>query len=124
MAPRQTYVLGTQNLVRGVMLQHAVLVNAGLVGEGILADDRLVPRYRHARDAGDETRSRVQAARLNSGRDVEEGLAGLQRHDDFLERAVARALTDSVDGALDLARTGNDRGQAVRHRHAEIVVTV
>ena len=51
MAAGQTYVLGTQNLVRRMMLQHAMLMNAGLVSEGVLADDGLVARDGHARDA-------------------------------------------------------------------------
>ena len=38
--------------------------------------------------------------------------------------AVAGALADAVDGALDLAGTGGDGGQRVGDGHAEIVVTV
>ena len=56
--------------------------------------------------------------------EIEERVARLQRHHDFFERAVARALADAVDGALDLARAGHHGGQAVGHRHAEIVVAV
>ena len=44
--------------------------------------------------------------------------------DHFFERAVAGALADAIDGALDLARTGHDGGQAVGHRHAQIIMTV
>jgi hypothetical protein len=106
------------------MLQHAVLVDAGFVREGILADDRLVARDRHARDARDETRRRIEAGGLDVGARVEESLARLQRHHDFLERAVAGPLADAVHRALDLAGTGDDGHQAVGHRHAEIVVAV
>src|SRR5205814_1110439 len=38
--------------------------------------------------------------------------------------AVAGALADAVDGALDLARAVLDGGQRVRHRQPEVVVTV
>src|SRR3569833_3237224 len=96
MAPREAYVLGTQYLVRGVMLEHAMLMDACLVGESILADDRLVARDRHARDARHQTRGWIQAARLDAGGDVEVRLACLQRHDNFLQRAVAGALADSI----------------------------
>ena len=51
-------------------------------------------------------------------------MAGLQRHDDLLERGVAGALADAVDRALDLPRAGLDPGQAVGHRHAQVVVAV
>src|SRR5207302_2434521 len=47
-----------------------------------------------------------------------------QRHHDFLERAVAGALADSVDRALDLARARHHGREAVGHRHAEIIVAV
>ena len=53
-AARQAYILGAQDLVGRVMLQHAVLMDAGFVGKGILAHDRLVARNRHAGDAGDQ----------------------------------------------------------------------
>src|SRR5271155_3601722 len=106
------------------MLQHAMLVDAGLVSEGVLADDGLVTRDGHARNAGDQPRGRIEAAGLNAGGDIEERLAGLQRHDDFLERAVAGALTDAIDGAFDLAGTRNDSSETVRDSHAQIVVTV
>ena len=99
-------------------------MDAGLVREGVLADDGLVARYRHAGDVRDEARSRVEARGLDVRAHVEERVARAQRHDDFFERAVARALADAVDGALDLARAGDHGREAVRDGHAEIVVTV
>src|SRR3569833_184191 len=124
MAPREAYVLGTQYLVRGVMLEHAMLMDACLMSKSILADDRLVARDRQARDARHQTRGWIQAARLDTGGDIEERLAGLQRHDNFLQRAVAGALADSIDRAFPLPGSRDDGGQAVRHRHAQIVVTM
>ena len=50
--------------------------------------------------------------------------AGLENHDHFLERAIAGALADSVDGAFHLARAGFDGGQRVGHRQTQIVVAV
>ncbi len=47
-----------------------------------------------------------------------------QRHHHFFERAVAGALADAVDGALDLARARDHGRQAVGDRHAQIVVAV
>jgi hypothetical protein len=50
--------------------------------------------------------------------------AHLQRHHQLLQRRVAGALADAVDGAFDLARTALDRGQRVRDRQAQVVVAV
>jgi len=50
--------------------------------------------------------------------------AGLQDHDDLFERAIARALADSVDGALHLSRPGFDRRQGIRHRQPQVVMAV
>ena len=47
---RQADVLGVHDLVGGALLEHAVLVDAGLVGEGVLADDGLVALHLHAGD--------------------------------------------------------------------------
>ena len=123
-AAREAHVLGAQDLVGRVVLEHAVLVDPRLVREGVLAHHRLVARDRLPGDARDQARGRIEAVGLDVGRDIEERGAGLQRHHHFLERAVAGALADAVDGALDLARPGHDRGQAVGDRHPEIVMAV
>ena len=124
MAARQADVLGTQDLVGRVVLEHAVLVDAGLVREGVLTHHRLVARDRHAGDAGNEPRGGVEAAGVDGGADVEERGARLQRHHHFLQRTVAGALADPVDGALDLPCARDHRGEAVGDRHAEVVVAV
>src|ERR671919_58256 len=45
-------VLGTHDLVGELLLEHAVLVNARLVGEGVLAHDGLVGLHVDAGDVG------------------------------------------------------------------------
>ena len=55
---------------------------------------------------------------------AEKLLARLDRHHDFLERAVAGAFADAVDRAFDLAGTGMHGGEAVGDRHAEVVVAM
>ncbi len=49
---------------------------------------------------------------------------GAQRHDDFLERGVAGAFAQAIDGALDLARTAADGGQRVGDGEAQVVVAM
>ena len=68
-----------------------------------------------------------EALKISSVRprvDAEEVLARPERHHDLLERRVARALADPVDGALDLPGALHDGGQRVRHRLPEVVVAV
>jgi len=50
--------------------------------------------------------------------------ASLEDHDDLFERAVAGALSDAVDGALDLAGAGFYGGEGIGYREAEVVVAV
>ena len=45
-------------------------------------------------------------------------------HHHFLQGRVARPLTDAVDGALHLPRTGHHRGQGVRSGQPQVVVAV
>src|SRR6185437_6284089 len=54
MAASEAYVLGTQDLVRRVVAQYAVLMDSGLVGERVLAYHRFVAWHRHAGDAGNQ----------------------------------------------------------------------
>src|SRR6266581_6879720 len=97
-------VLGLHDLVGELLFQDAVLVDARLVGEGVLADDGLVRLDVDARDVGEEPRGAEDLLGLDTGLHPEEVLAGAERHDDLLEGGVARPLADTVDGALDLTR--------------------
>ncbi len=120
----QADILRTHDLVGHAVLQHAVLVYAGLVREGVLADHRLVARDGLAGDARDQAAHRIEAVGLDSGLQIEKLRARGQRHDHLFQRAVAGALADAIDRAFNLAHPGDHRGQAVGHRHAQIVVAV
>ena len=67
-------------------------------------------------------------ARELAGVDVGVGIklvtVHLDGHDDFLERGVAGALAQAVDGALDLRCAVLDAGQRKRGCHAQVVVGV
>ena len=106
------------------MLEHAVLMNAGFVRERVFTDDGFVARNRHAGDLRHQATGRKEACRMNPGVHAEHILAGLDRHDDFLERAIAGTFADAVDGALDLPCPGAYRRQAVCDRHPQVVVAV
>ncbi len=121
---RHADVVRSHDLVGRVMLQHAVLVDARLVREGVLADHRLVARNRHAGDAREQAARREQALGVDAGVQAVDAFTRLQRHHDFLERAVARALADAVDRAFDLPRAATHGHQAVGHGQTEVVVAM
>src|SRR4051812_10638497 len=118
-------ILGAHDLVGLARLEHAVLVDAGSMGEGVGADHRLVRLHHEAGDLRDEARGRHDLRRVDTDLEAEEILAGLERHHHFLERGVAGALAQAVDGAFDLARAAElDRGERVGYRHAEVIVAM
>ena len=77
-----------------------------------------------AGDLAHQATGGVELLRVDVGVGAEVVAAGAQRHDDLFEGAVAGALADAVDAALDLARADLDGGEAVGHGHAQVVVTV
>ena len=66
----QTDVFRTHDLVGLMMFEHAVLMDAGLVGEGVLADDRLVALHLDAGDVRHQPAHRTQAARVDVRRQL------------------------------------------------------
>ena len=106
------------------MFQHAVLVDAALVGEGVPPDDGLVVLHREVRRRGDEFRGAGQHGGVDAGGERQHVAPGADRHDDLLERGVAGALADAVDGAFDLPRAALEPGQGVGDRKPEVVVAM
>ena len=114
------------DLVGQRVLDHAVLVDARLVGERVAADDRLVGLDREPGQVADQPRRRRVICSVWTPL-TELGELGRPRpegHDDLLERRVAGPLAEAVDRDLDLARAGLDRGERVRRREPEVVVAV
>ena len=75
-------------------------------------------------DGRDELRGPRQHGGVDIGPIRQHVVAHLHRHHDLLERGVAGALADAVDGAFDLPDAGAHAGERVGHRHAEIVVAM
>ena len=118
------HIFRAHDLVGAAMAQHAVLVDARFVGEGVGTDDGLVALHRHADQALQQLRSADDARGVDRAVLLVEGLAHLQDHRDLFQRAVAGALADAIDGAFDLARTAFDGGQRVGHGQAQVVVAM
>ncbi len=106
------------------MLEHAVLVDAALVREGIPADDGLVVLHGERRRCRHELGGAVEHAAVDAHLVGQHVAAGLDGHHDLFQRRVAGALADAVDGAFHLPRAGADARERVGNRHAEIVVAV
>jgi hypothetical protein len=117
-------VLRHHDLVGLRMLEHAVLVDAALVREGVAPDDRLVVLHRERGDGGNELRRPRQHLGVDGGPIRHHVVAHPHRHHRLFQRSVAGALADAVDGAFNLPRAGAHAGERVRHRHAEIVMAV
>src|SRR5690606_17206975 len=115
---------GVHDLVCLTGAEHAVLVDARLVGEGVAAHDRLVVLDRVSRELGDQPRRLEDLGGVGADLHLEDVLAGLDRHDDLLDGGVTGPFADSVDRPFDLAGTGRDRRQRVRHGQAEVAVAV
>jgi hypothetical protein len=117
--------LGRQDLVGDGRLQDAVLMDAGLVRESVVAHDGLVGLHRNADHRRQHTTRRIDLGRADVG--VEPAVhvtPRLDPHHHLLHGGVPGAFADPVHGALDLTRARQDRGQAVGHREAEVVVAV
>ena len=95
-----------------------------LVGEGVGADDRLVRLDDETGDRRDQPRGAHDGLGPDAGVERHVIVARAQRHDDLLHRRVAGALAQAVDGALDLAGAGGDRGERIGHRQSQVVVAV
>ena len=121
---RDPHHLGPDDLVGEPVLQHAVLVDAGLVGEGVPADDRLVRLREAAGEVGEQLAGAVDLAGLDVAAEAQRRAAHVAGHDQLLHGRVAGPLADAVDGALHLARARRDRRERVGHGQAQIVVAV
>ena len=108
---------------RGV-LQHAVLVDARLVREGVAPDDRLVRLHVEAGDGGQQFRGPQQQFRGDPVVIRDRVLPGADRHHDLFQRRVAGTLADAVDRAFHLARAGAEGGDGVGDPQTQIVMVV
>ena len=112
------------DLVGGRVLEDTILVDAALVREGVAPDDRLVGLHVEARDARQHLGQVEELPGAHARAVRHPVLADADRHDRLLQRRVACALADAVDGAFHLAHARANGGQCVRDGEAEVVVVV
>ena len=112
------------DFVGGFFLEVAVLMDAGLVREGVAAHNCLIGLRPEGDDGAEQFAGGIEMLGVDS-RVVGVAIgARLEDHHDLFKRAVARALANPVDGAFDLACAGLDGGERVGNGEAEIVVAV
>jgi len=118
------HALRRHDLVGLGVLEHAILMDAGLVSEGVGANDGLVRLHREACDRLQHLRGPDQLGAVDPGPVRQPVAPHLQRHGDFFERGVTGPLTDAVDGTFDLPRARSNTAQRVGDGDPEVVVTV
>src|SRR5271157_2829727 len=96
--------LGRHDFVGQRILEHAILVNSGLVRKRIPAGDGLVGLHGNTGDLRQHLAGSIQVLAGDCGFVMIPVGAHPHGHDDFFERRIAGALADAVDGALHLTR--------------------
>ena len=99
------------------VFQHTILMNAGFVGKGVLADNRLVKLHRKTGNGGNAARDIHDLGGINPGAVGHDIAAHLQRHHHFLQRGIAGAFAQAIDRALNLPGTPGNSGQRICGRH-------
>ena len=112
------------DFVRLAVLQHAVLVDAGLMGEGVGSDDSLVVRNGLADSHGEQAAGRIELRADDIAFEAVVVLAHGQVHGHFLERRVAGAFAYAAQGDFGLTGAHAQGGKGVGHAQSEIVMTV
>src|SRR5690606_14186894 len=112
------------DLVGLPLAEHAVLVDARLVGECVATHHRLVVLDRVAGLIRDHLRGGEQLGGVDADIDAERLGSGPDRHDHFLHRGVPGTLADAVDGAFHLPGPVSYAGPGVGYRQPQVVVAV
>src|SRR5258708_6996805 len=99
-----------------------VLVDPGLMGKSVAADDGFVRLGLESDNLRQQAACGIDFLRVDGGRIWQLRLANVQSHHDLFQRRIAGALANAVDGAFHLPRARLDRGQGVGHGQTQILV--
>eukprot|EP00906_Rhabdomonas_costata_P015262 RCo021954 len=116
--------LRANNLVGLLVLQHAILVDPALVGEGVGPYNRLVGLYGHSSHRSHQLAASVDLIPVQAILQLQRGVMGVQNHSNLLQSGVTGSLADPIDGTLDLPRARHNSRQSVRSCQAQIIVAV
>ena len=118
-----SHIFRVDNFVALAVFQHAVLMDAAGMGEGVAPDYRLVGLNGHIHQARHEFADSCDAGGVDVGV-YAQLLMRTQRHDHLLKRSVTRALADTVDCHLRLACASAYAADGVGSGHTQVVVAV
>ena len=107
----QTYVLWAHDLECLGVFEHTVLVDAALMGKGVLAHNRFVELHGKSAHACYAARDVHQFGAVDASLVGHDVVADLHGHHNFFECGVTCTLAQAVDCALNLARASLDSGQ-------------
>src|ERR1035438_8958043 len=110
----------SHDLVAEGVGQHAVLVDAGLVGKGVVAHDSLVWRGPEGDDLPQYLAGGIKYLKIEAVGDAVAVAANVEDGGDLFEGCVAGALPDAVDGAFDLTCAVLNRGEGVGDGEAQV----
>src|SRR5262249_1950706 len=100
------------------------LMDAGLMREGIVANDGLVSLDSAICQLRKQPARRIEFGGVDSGPGLQKPSAYLDRHHNFFESSIAGSLADTVNGAFDLGRSILYTGKRGRDGKSEVIVTV
>src|SRR3954469_10941997 len=92
---RHTYRLRRHDFVRQAILEHAILMNAGLVRESIASDDGFVRLHRNTSDFLEQLVGGIQLFSDNAGLKWIAISAHSKRHYNFFERRIPCTFADA-----------------------------
>ena len=102
---RNAHLGGIHNLVGEGIGQDAVLMDAGLMSEGVGANNGLAGRDSHAGDGAQELAGTVNLLGIDAGIRVIEGSPGPEVHNDLLQAGVPGPLADAREFATAIPRS-------------------
>ena len=121
----QAYCLGLHDLIGQLVFQHAVLVNTGLVGKGIITDHRLIDGDGNAGNLRQELTGGVNLFGHDLGADMgEHVLARSERHDHFFHGRIPGAFAYAVNRTFHLAGAVLNGRQGIGYGQTQIVMAV
>ncbi|MNI18147.1 hypothetical protein D3C73_715450 [compost metagenome] len=112
------------DFVGGFLLQHAVLVDSGLMCKSVRPHNRLVARDDHACQLADQAAGTGDFGQHQGCLGIKKLAACLQRQCYFFNSGIPRTFADPVDGTFDLVGTILNGSERVRCSHAQIIMTV
>ena len=121
---RYSYRFRCHHLVCLTVFQHAVLMNAGLVRECVVAYNGLVGLDDDAGEGRDHSACIVKLFGDDIGVEVVQVAPDFEGHHNLFERSVSGPLSNAVHRAFDLASTVFKCAECVGHSKTEVVMAV